>query len=133
MKKEDPNYIAKLEKAIKKKYGEEAIENPAKFWNEEKEKKYLAQLEEFLKKERNNKATAPFENVDGILISRKLFNKEIILRCPVCENKIKKINDDIYVIKYDCCEKCYVEYIEDREKRWNEGWRPKICQKKHLK
>ena len=36
MKETDLDYVAKLEKAIKKKYGEEAIQNPAKFWNEEK-------------------------------------------------------------------------------------------------
>jgi len=31
MKKKDLDYIAALEKAIEKKYGTEAIENPAKF------------------------------------------------------------------------------------------------------
>lgn len=133
MKEKDFNYIAKLEKAIKKKYGEEAIQNPSKFWGDEKEKKYLEQLKEFVQKQRKNEATATFENVDGILISRKLINKEAKLKCSVCENKIKKINDDIYVIKYGCCEKCFIKYVEDREKRWNEGWRPKVCQKKHLK
>ena len=35
--KKDLNYIAKVEKAIAKKYGDLAIQNPAKFWNEEKE------------------------------------------------------------------------------------------------
>jgi hypothetical protein len=133
MKEKDFDYVAKLEKAIKKKYGEEAIQNPAKFWDSDKEKKYLEQLEEFVHKQRNNEATTTFENVGGILISRKLINKERKLRCSVCENKIKKINDDIYVIKYDCCEKCFVNYVENREERWNEGWRPKKCQKKHLK
>ena len=39
MKKEkDLNYIAKIEKAIAKKYGDIAIQNPAKFWDEKKEK-----------------------------------------------------------------------------------------------
>ena len=26
--------------------------------------------------------------------------------------------------KYDCCFKCFVKYVEDREKRWSTGWRP---------
>ena len=133
MKEKDLNYIAKLEKAIKKKYGDEAIENPAKFWNSDKEKQYLAQLKESLSKQKDHEATATFDNVDGILISRKLINKEVKIKCPVCENKIKTVNDDIYVIKHQCCEKCFIQYVEGREKRWNEGWRPKICQKKHLK
>jgi hypothetical protein len=43
----DPNYIAKLEKAITQKYGEEAINNPRRFWDEDKEKEYIQQsLEE---------------------------------------------------------------------------------------
>ena len=133
MKEKDLNYIVRLEKAIKKKYGEETIQNPSKLWDSAKEKEYLEQLKEFVQKQRNNETTATFENVGGILISRKLINKERKLRCSVCENKIRKINDDIYMIKYDCCEKCFIKYVEDREKRWNEGWRPKICQKKHLK
>ena len=39
--KKDLNYIAKVEKAIAKKYGNIAIQNPASFWDEEKEKKYI--------------------------------------------------------------------------------------------
>ena len=131
MKEKDLNYIAALEKAIKNKYGSEAIQNPSKFWDQEKEKEYLEQLKEFVSKEKRNETTATFANVDGILISRKLINKETKLSCPVCERKIEKINDDIYLIKYDCCEKCFVNYIEGREERWTQGWRPKSCQKKH--
>ena len=37
MNKKDPNYVVKLEKAIAKKYGDEAIENPKKHWSDEKE------------------------------------------------------------------------------------------------
>ena len=50
MKEKDLNYIAGLEKAIKKKYGPEAIENHAKHWDEEKEKDYIQQLEDFCPK-----------------------------------------------------------------------------------
>ena len=45
--KKDLNEIASIEKAIKEKYGEEAIQNPKKTWDEEKEKKYLQGLKEF--------------------------------------------------------------------------------------
>ena len=37
--KKDLNYIAKVEQAIAKKYGEEAIQNPASFWDEKKRKR----------------------------------------------------------------------------------------------
>ena len=124
MKEEDLNYIAGLEKAIKKKYGEEAIENPAKFWDEEKEKGYIQQLEEFVEKQKKSEQAADLKNVDGVLVSRKLLNKEGISNCPTCNKKIKTINDDIYFTKFDCCEICYIKYVEGREKRWLDGWRP---------
>ena len=37
MTDKDPNYIPKLEKAIAQKYGTEAVDNPRKFWDEDKE------------------------------------------------------------------------------------------------
>ena len=37
------DYIAKLEKAISQKYGDETIDNPKRFWDENKEKEYLRQ------------------------------------------------------------------------------------------
>jgi len=125
MKKKDLNYIAGLEKAIKKKYGAEAIENPAKLWDKEKEKDYIQQLEEFVEKQKKSEQAEDVENVDGVLVSRKLLNKEGIFNCPTCNKKLKTINDDIYFTKFDCCEICYIKYVEGREKRWLDGWRPK--------
>ena len=43
MKDKDPEYVTKLEKAIAQKYGTAAIDNPRKFWTEEKEEKYIEQ------------------------------------------------------------------------------------------
>jgi hypothetical protein len=125
MKSDDLNYIAGLEKAIKKKYGSEAIENPANNWDNEKEIDYLSQLEEFVAKQKRAEQDSEAENVDGILVSRKLLSKEGIKNCPVCAGKVKTINDDIYMTKYECCSKCYINYIDGREQRWLEGWRPK--------
>ena len=125
MKEKDLNYIAGLEKAIKKKYGDDAIENPAKHWDQEKETSYLQQLEDFIKKQKKYESDHDVENVNGILVSRKLLNKEGILICPVCSNKLKTINDDIYFTKFDCCEKCHIKYVDGREERWLNGWRPK--------
>ena len=125
MKEKDLNYIAGLEKAIKKKYGDEAIENPAKHWDKEKEKDYIQQLEEFVQKQKKSEREHDVANVGGVLVSHKLLNKEGILICSTCNRKLKTINDDIYFTKFDCCEKCYIKYIIDREKRWLDGWRPK--------
>jgi N-methylhydantoinase B/oxoprolinase/acetone carboxylase alpha subunit len=48
----DPNRVARIEKAIAKKYGHEAVENPRKHWNEEKEKSYQDQIKKLAEKER---------------------------------------------------------------------------------
>ena len=129
MKDKDYDYIARLELAIKEKYGDEAIQNPAKFWNEQKEKDYLEQVRENVDKEKTEEVTSEFENVDGILISRKLINKETILNCFICKDRLKTIEDDIYITKYECCEKCYIYHIEGREDRWKQGWRPENVRK----
>ena len=118
------NYIASLEKAIKKKYGSDAIQNPAKYWNEDKEKEYLQQLKDFVEKQKKYELQAEPENVNGVLITKKLLNKERKNICPVCSGSVKNINDDIYILKFDCCTKCYINYVEDREDRWMKGWRP---------
>jgi len=124
MKKRDLNYIAGLEKAIKKKYGEEAIQNPASLWGPKKEKSYLEQLNIFVEKQKEREAYTEPENVNGVLITKKLLNKERKINCSVCYNVVRKINDEIYILKFDCCEKCYIQYIEAREERWLKGWRP---------
>ena len=46
--KKDLNYIAKLEQAIAKKYGEDSIINPKSLWTDEKEEQYLKDLKESL-------------------------------------------------------------------------------------
>ena len=124
MKEKDLNYIAGLEKAIKKKYGEETIQNPANSWDEQKEKSYIQQLDEFVDKQKKFEYDSDAENVDGILVSRKLLNKEGILKCLTCNKETKTINDDIYFTKFDCCEACYIKYVDGREQRWLKGWRP---------
>ena len=129
MKEKDLNYIAALEKAIKKKYGEEAIQNPASGWDKEKEKLYLEQLRDFVTKQRKNESTFDVENVDGILITRKLLNRERKLNCPVCAGRIRTSLDDVYILKYDCCQHCFIEHVLSHEDRWLEGWRPKNVKK----
>ena len=126
MKKyKDPNFIAKLEKAISKKYGEDAIQNPRKYWNEEKEKDYQEQIKKAYKKELRRENKNEKVEVDGVLISKKLLNKEPTRRaCPVCSEYSFNISDDIYMKKFDCCHKCYAQWVENREERWETGWRP---------
>ncbi len=118
--------IARFEKAIAKKYGEEAIQNPRKYWNDEKEQKYQEQLRSLSKKEQSNEEKDDKVELDGFLISKKLLNREATRRvCPVCSTYSHKIRDDVFMNKFECCYECYVRWVEDREERWLTGWRPK--------
>ena len=124
-KNKDPNFIAKLEKAISKKYGEEAIQNPRKHWNDEKEEDYQEQIKKIYEKDLRKEIQNEKIEVDGVLISKKLLNKEPARRiCPVCSEYSFSIGDDVYMKKFDCCYKCYIQWVENREERWEQGWRP---------
>ena len=121
MKKKDLNEIAKIEKAIKDKYGEEAIQNPKGSWDKEKEVKYLEDLKEFYKRSsRPDKR----KKVTGFTIKDRKSKTEISRTCPVCGSYSFSEKDDLYMVKFECCYDCYVQYIDGREERWKSGWRP---------
>lgn len=124
MNKKDPNYIAALEKAVKEKYGELATMNPKYFWNQEKEREYVADVKETVKKESITEQTREKVDLGGILIPKKLFNKNNQKNCCVCNTYSFNKEDDVFLNKFSTCQKCYVQYIEGREQRWNSGWRP---------
>ena len=120
--KKDLNQIAKIEKAMSKKFGKESIVNPKSGWDDKKEKEYLEDLKEFYSEE--SKEAEDKINEDGFFITRNLINKEINRVCPVCETYSFYGRDDLYMNKFECCEKCYIQWVEDREERWLKGWRP---------
>jgi ribosome modulation factor len=120
----DYDYIAKVEKAIKEKYGQEAVDNPKKFWTKEKEEKYLKELKDFYRKQDSNRRTREKTLYKGILVSKNLINKKSKKKCPVCAKYSFDQKDDVYFAKFDACFDCYVDFIEDREQRWLDGWRP---------
>ena len=124
MKKKDPNYAVKVEKAIAEKYGDEAVQHPKKDWDDKKEKEYLSQLKELYSRELKEEDLDKVET-DGVFIPRKLINKNSNRSCPICSLYSFKSVDDVYMTKFDCCFKCYIQWVEGREERWIEGWRPK--------
>ena len=112
----DDNHLIKVEKAIQEKYGDEAIQNPKANWDQEKEKEYLKQIKKVYKSQKPKEKV----EVNGILMPKKLFNRESKRTCPVCEVYTRQIKDDMYLTKFKCCFKCYVEYVEGREEKWLE-------------
>jgi hypothetical protein len=121
-KEKDPNYVVKVEKAIKEKYGEETIVNPKSKWDKKKESKYLEGLRNFYDRK---KEKSPKIKIEDFYVSEKLVSKDISRSCPICEEYSFDVKDDLYMNKFDCCFSCYVQYIEGRKERWKEGWRPK--------
>ena len=120
--KKDLNRIAKIEKAMSKKFGPESIVNPKSGWDDDKEREYLEDLKEFYSEESRQEEDKI--NKDGFFITRNLINKEINRVCPVCNTYSFSGKDDLYMNKFECCEKCYIQWVEGREERWLEGWRP---------
>jgi len=112
----DPDNIAALEKAISKKYGKKTVENPKSSWNEDKEQEYLEQLK--IIESRLDELSEKLEKIEvnGVFVSKKLFNKERISRtCPACQTYSFSKQDDLYMVKYKCCFKCYIKNIEGRK------------------
>ena len=121
MKNKDEEYIARLEKAIADKYGQETLQHPKANWTDEEESRYLAELKNNY---RINVENIEKQEINGVLISKELLNREMKRSCPVCNSYSFKSNDDVYMTKFECCSNCYVQWVEGREQRWKTGWRP---------
>ncbi len=124
MTEKDPNYIPKLEKAIAQKYGEEAINNPRRFWDDTKEKDYIAQSRDEQRKFAKLAETQDKVEQDGFLINKKLLTRDHNRTCPICSRYSFRSRDDMYMSKFKTCFVCYIKWIEGREERWASGWRP---------
>jgi len=122
--KKNLNDIARYEVAISKKYGKEAIQHPKADWDDEKEKDYQQQIKDLYEKEKKQEEKNEKIEMDGFLISKKLFNKDDNRNCPVCQTYSFELRDDVYMAKFDCCFKCYIQWVDGREDRWKTGWRP---------
>ena len=119
------DYIVKLEKAISQKYGEEATHNPRRYWDEDKERKYIQQSQVEQQKFAKNAESQDKIEADGFLINKKLLNRDNNRTCPVCSKYSFHPRDDLYMNKFEACFRCYIQYIEGgREERWKSGWRP---------
>ena len=123
---DNKNYdqIAAIEKAIAEKYDDEAVSNPRANWSDKREKEYLEQMQELYSKQKKNDHSQEKIDINGIKVSKKLLNREQLRSCPVCGRFPKKSLDDVCLLKFDCCNDCYINYVEGREHRWESGWRP---------
>lgn len=124
MKQDDLNKIAAFEKAIKQKYGYDAVKNPNSGWDDDKEKQYLETTKKFQSKVSKYNEDNDLIEVDGFLMPKRLLNVETKRICDTCSTYSFDKGDDFYMDKYDCCQTCYIKFVEGREERWINGWRP---------
>ena len=122
--KKDQNYVAKIEKAIRDKYGDKGIHNPRSDWDTEKEEQYLQELKKINEKHFALEQQQQKINKDGVLLSKKLLMKSGNASCPICTKYDLKARDEIFILRWECCESCHIKYVEGREQRWRQGWRP---------
>jgi hypothetical protein len=111
MKWENIDKLAALEKAIKDKYGEMAILNPRSLWNPEKEKEYIEETKKAYSKEKTDTES---QEINGVLVDKKLINKVIDRTCKLCNSFSFVKIDDVYLTKFGCCYKCYLCKVEGR-------------------
>ncbi len=123
MKKKDLDEIARIEKAIKERYGEEAIINPRSLWDKEKEERYLKDLKSFHTRKENAREKLT-EASEGFTVNTKKSKTTSGRTCPVCSSYSFVGIDDLFMTKFECCFNCYIQYVEGREERWKSGWRP---------
>lgn len=124
MKINDLNKVAAFEKAIKKKYGYDAVKNPNSDWDDDKEKEYLETTKKFQSKVSKYNEDNDLVEVDGFLMPKRLLNVETKRICPTCSTYSFDKGDDFYMHKFECCQNCFIKYVEGREERWQSGWRP---------
>lgn len=127
MDREDMNYISNLEDAVREKWGEIAADNPMKHFDEEDREQYKEEVERINKKFfKSRRESADKKDIgDSVKIDEEFFvGREGNDICEVCKRYSFKSKDDLYLKQYGSCKECYIEYIEGRENRWENGWRP---------
>ena len=120
--KKDLNELAALEKMFTEDYGKESIKNFHSDWDEEKEKKYLSQLKRASFSQKRKESLKV--DIGGVLVSEAALTRKTERTCPVCKTYSFSGKDDLYMNRFNCCYECYIEFVEDREERWQAGWKP---------
>jgi len=121
--KKDYNYIAAVEKAIAEKYGKETVQDFRSSWDSEKEKIYLQQLKEDRGRKQSKRNTEEIETPFYRIKKAKKIKKPQ-RSCPVCKTYSFSTKDDLYMNRFKCCFRCYIDFVEGNEDRWREGKRP---------
>ena len=121
--KKDPDYVAAVEKAMAKKYGNISVQDFRSSWSPEDEKRYLEQLKKITYSKNVSTGKHKIET-EQLIISKRPYVKKGTRSCPVCKTYSFSSRDDLYMKRFYCCFECYVDFIEHREDDWESGQRP---------
>ena len=122
--KKDYDYIAAVEKAVAEKYGKKTVQDFRSNWSDDNEKKYLSQLKDRRTLKSKKNLTKERIEMGDVVIKKKSARKKNERTCPICKTYSFSPRDDLYMNRFKSCYRCYVDFIEHREDRWNNGWRP---------
>ncbi len=122
--KKDLNYIAAVEKAIAEKYGKEATNNFRYRWSPALEQEYLKQLRDASKKRYKKRPKEVDAVADDTLVTKRNRVANTKRSCPVCKTYSFSGRDDLYMNRYECCYRCYVDFVAPDEDKWKKGDRP---------
>ena len=107
----EPDYVKRVGAAIIEKYGKETLTSPKANWTIAKELHYLKQIKKISRRKQKEIENDKI-NIEGVLIPKKLFMKESNRVCGTCNTYSFDLKDDLYFTKFDCCWKCWIEYID---------------------
>lgn len=101
---------------IKERLGAEAVQEVMENWSEEDEQIYLYQKKQvktkdlqYLKKaERQN-------NLSEMSLKEVVTQTDAKRKCNECNKFSFKVMDDIYMLKYNCCQNCFIKRKEQAE------------------
>ena len=108
----DPMYAAKLEAALKAKFGADILIHPKTTWTPEKEELYLRDLAEITKAEFAKESE--FVEDGDVVISKKILAKKAEKTCNICNSFSLNRMDNAYLIKHGTCCKCFILHKEGR-------------------
>ena len=122
--KKDWNYIAAVEKAIVEKYGKQTAQDFRADWESSKENSYLNQIKQRSRQYHKKDTTEETLLGGGVVIKKRIKKHQDQRTCPVCKTYSFSRTDDLYMNRFECCEHCYIFFVEHREDQWRNGWRP---------
>lgn len=108
--KRDSNFVVKLEKTIKDKYGDIAILNPKSLWSIEDEESYqrekIKQVLMF-----SGSLSIKSENIGSFdfNLDLRLIRKEDCHICSECGLYSFLLEDELYMLKFNYCKNCFLK------------------------